>query len=266
MHGCGRRGKAPPVDSVAVMAGAEPLSVAGNSLGALVLHGFGGTPATVRPLAHAFLAAGWSVESPRLPGHATTVADMSATGWPDWLAEARRAYQRLARRSSQVVVAGLSMGAALALEVALTEPVAAVLCVNPKVVGESGDTVIDIRGLLEDGMVQLPGTGSDIALPGVVELGYSPTPLAPLLSMWEGLAVLDQRLANGRAPLLIFTSAQDHVVPPAESDHLAARWGGPVERVTLERSYHVATLDYDASLLCERALSFAKQFVTEPTV
>ncbi len=41
------------------------------------------------------------------------------------------------------------------------------------------------------------------------------------------------------------TSPEDHVVPPTNSDHLAATLGGPVERVTLERSYHVATIDFD---------------------
>ena len=33
---------------------------------------------------------------------------------------------------------------------------------------------------------------------------------------------------------------------------------GPVERVSLERSYHVATLDFDRPLVCERAVAFAK--------
>jgi len=32
---------------------------------------------------------------------------------------------------------------------------------------------------------------------------------------------------------------------------------GPVERVTLERSYHVATLDYDRDIVIERTLAFA---------
>jgi carboxylesterase len=109
----GRDGKAPTgevlVASVTVLAGAEPLSFAGGSNGALVMHGFGGTPATVRPLAEAFVAAGWSVESPRLPGHGTTVADMLTTGWVDWVAEAERALEVLVRRSTTVVVAGLSM-------------------------------------------------------------------------------------------------------------------------------------------------------------
>jgi carboxylesterase len=49
------------------------------------------------------------------------------------------------------------------------------------------------------------------------------------------------------------------VVPPANSDHLASRVAGPVERVTLERSYHVATLDYDKDLIAERAAVFVRK-------
>ena len=58
--------------------------------------------------------------------------------------------------------------------------------------------------------------------------------------------------ARSRCPVLILTSPQDHVVEPANGDFLAADVGGPVERVTLERSYHVATLDYDKDVIFER--------------
>jgi carboxylesterase len=34
---------------------------------------------------------------------------------------------------------------------------------------------------------------------------------------------------------------------------------GPVERVTLERSYHVATIDYDKDLINDRAVAFARR-------
>jgi carboxylesterase len=59
--------------------------------------------------------------------------------------------------------------------------------------------------------------------------------------------------------VLIMNSPQDHVVEPVNSDILAAGVSGPVERVTLERSYHVATLDYDRDLVNERAIEFARK-------
>ncbi|HKE75406.1 MAG TPA: hypothetical protein VKB57_17415, partial [Acidimicrobiales bacterium] len=66
-------------------------------------------------------------------------------------------------------------------------------------------------------------------------------------------------VARIACPVLIMTSTQDHVVDPVSSDKLAAGVSGPVERVTLERSYHVATLDYDRDLINERAVEFARR-------
>ena len=58
-------------------------------------------------------------------------------------------------------------------------------------------------------------------------------------------------------PLLLFTSVQDHVVSPTDSDALTGAYGGEVERVMLERSYHVATQDYDKQIIFDRAVAFA---------
>ena len=60
-------------------------------------------------------------------------------------------------------------------------------------------------------------------------------------------------------PVLIITSRQDHVVDPADSDHLASTAGGEVEHVWLERSYHVATNDYDRDEIVALVAGFVKQ-------
>src|SRR5687767_1255334 len=100
--------------------GAEPFSAAGsNGHGVLVCHGFTGNPQSMRGLAEAFAAAGFSVELPRWPGHGTTIEDMLETGWADWSGAAEAAYTDLAGRclgeGGRVVVAGLSMGGTLAV-------------------------------------------------------------------------------------------------------------------------------------------------------
>lgn len=53
------------------------------------------------------------------------------------------------------------------------------------------------------------------------------------------------------------SSTQDHIVPPVSADVLAERVSGPVERVNLERSHHLGTLDYDRDIVLQRAVSFA---------
>jgi carboxylesterase len=99
--------------------------------------------------------------------------------------------------------------------------------------------------------------GSDIAEPGQVELAYESTVIACLLSLASAVAELAPHLSEVTQPLLLLNAPQDHVVPPSNSELLARSVRGPVERVSLERSYHVATLDYDRDLIAERVVAFA---------
>ena len=81
-----------------VIEGAEPFSARGSDRGVLVVHGFTGNPHSMRPVAEALAAAGFSVELPLLPGHGTSVEDMQETSFPDWLGAAEATYADLAGR------------------------------------------------------------------------------------------------------------------------------------------------------------------------
>lgn len=239
-----------------VLPEAQPMSADGGPTGVLVLHGFTGNPSSMRAIAEACSAAGHAVELPRLPGHGTTVEDMLTTSWSDWTAEVEAAYQRLAARCRSVVVAGLSMGGTLTLWTAAHHPeVAGIVLINAA--SEPSEEMRDaLQAMVDAGETLMDGIGSDIADPDVTESAYDKVPTPQLASMLEGVAELQDQLPRITAPALIMTSAQDHVVAPSASDHLARTLGGPVERLTLERSYHVATLDHDKDLIVERILDF----------
>jgi carboxylesterase len=243
-------------NSTALMAGADPMSVEGGPVGVLVLHGFTGNPQSMRPLAEAFAAAGHGVEMPLLSGHGTRVEDMLATTWTDWSADAEAAYQRLAARSEQVVVAGLSMGGSLTCWLATRHPeLAGIICVNP-----ATQAAAEVRSFIEtlvaDGHEVMDGLGSDVADTDSPESAYPQTPLRPLLSLFEAANEIQPDLVRIECPLLLFTSPEDHVVPPGDSDYLASQVSGPVERVSCDRSYHVATIDFDKEMIAERSLDF----------
>ena len=242
------------------MPGAEPLSAAGSDVGVLVLHGFTGNPSTMRPLADALVGAGFSVEMPRLPGHGTTIEDMMSTTWVDWSDAAEGAYTDLVGRCRSVVVAGLSMGGTLTTWLAARHPeITGIVCINPAVTAREPEVKEMVTLMLAAGDTVSPGIGSDIADPDAHEAAYDETPLVCLLSLFEALDELQPLLPGVICPVLLLTSTDDHVVEPASSDHLAASVSGPVERVTLERSYHVATLDYDKDLIAERAITFIQK-------
>jgi carboxylesterase len=248
--------------TVDVMPGCTPVShTAGSRAGVLVLHGFTGNPSSVRGVADTMIAAGFDVELPRLPGHGTAIDDMLRTGWADWYGEAKRALAELAARVERVVVVGQSMGATLGLAAALEIPdVAGLVCINPATRTRDPETMAMIDDFVQDGLAVVPGEGSDIADPASSDIAYAGTPLVPLLSLVrDGIAPITGRFGELTAPLRLFTSRHDHVVDPGDSEYLAATYGGPVEHTWLERSYHVATLDYERAIVLDGSVAFARK-------
>ena len=253
------------MSDVDVIPGCEPFSYVGSSpTGVLVVHGFTGNPSSMTHQAKAFAAAGHHVEQPRLPGHGTTLADMQTTDWFDWSGETAAAYDRLVERADRVVVIGLSMGGTLALWTGLQRVddgrLKGLICVNAATMPQPPDVVEMLEDMLSDGIEVSPAIGNDIANPDETEISYEGTPLRQLMSLnKDGLAPITDRFAELRIPVLVLSSSADHVVPPESSVHLRDTAGGDVEFVTLERSFHVATQDYDRDLINERSLAFIER-------
>jgi carboxylesterase len=79
------------------------------------------------------------------------------------------------------------------------------------------------------------------------------------------LRVADADLPRVRAPLLVFSSDDDHTVKPANSRRIAERCGSErKDLIRLTNSYHVATLDYDAPAIFERVAAFADEVASAP--
>jgi carboxylesterase len=246
-------------DGKEIIAGCEPWSADGGPHGALVVHGFTGNPQGLRGLAEAFASGGFAVELPLLPGHGTSVDDMVTTRWDDWSVAAEAAYASLADRVDKVVVAGLSMGGTLTCWLAERYPdIAGIVLVNA-VVDVPPEMAAPLQELVDGGVDRIPAIGNDVADPEAREKAYDATPLEPLLSLAAAAAHVRADLPKIACPALILTSTQDHVVDPLNSEIIAGGVSGPVERVTLERSYHVATLDYDKDIVEGRAVEFARR-------
>ena len=244
-----------------VVEGAEAWSAVGtNGCGALVLHGFTGTPKSMRSLAEALAEAGFSVELPRLPGHGTHVDDMISTRWEDWFAHVDSVYDELASRVDKVVVLGLSMGGTLTTALAIAHPqTAGIVLINAAVEPMAAEFRELLTQMAEVSEV-MPAIGDDIAMPDVTEGGYDATPLRALLSLADAGAALVPGMAEISMPCLLMNSTQDHVVAPSAADFFVSQvTAAPIERITLEKSFHVATMDYDAALVEAKSVEFARR-------
>ena len=88
---------------------------------ALLVHGFPGTPADMRPLAASLAAAGWDVDAPLLPGFGPqiiTLPNRRLVEWRDTVAERVRS---LRAEHDTVIVVGHSLGASVSIVAAQRE-------------------------------------------------------------------------------------------------------------------------------------------------
>ncbi|HEX7716559.1 MAG TPA: alpha/beta fold hydrolase [Marmoricola sp.] len=236
----------------------------GRRIGVLLSHGFTGSPASIVPWGQYLAKQGYAVSVPLLPGHGTTWEQMCATTFDDYCTALERDFDQLAARTDVVVVGGLSMGACLALWLAAKRPadVAGLLLVNPAVASTNKQLLA--LPVLKYLVKAVPAIGNDIKKPDVSEHAYPKTPLKPLHTMVRAWKQIREDLPKVTAPILLFRSAEDHVVDPSSAriilDHVSSR--DATEKV-LANSYHVATLDNDAPEIFEQSADFVAR-VTAP--
>ena len=249
---------------VEIRTGAEPWSAEGSGpnadIGVLVLHGFTGSPASMRPLAEQLADRGYAVDLPLLPGHGTHWKQLSSTTWQDLARETVRAFEHLRARTRTRIVLGLSNGGLIALRLAQTRgpDLAGQVLINPFLF--SLDPRVKVLPILKSVLPSIPGVINDIAKPDMDEVGYDRVPLKSLASVMQLQRQVRAKLPDTTTPTLLFTSRQDHVVDPKNSEEIAEHIGADdFEHVWLERSYHVATLDYDADAILDGTVKFLER-------
>ena len=251
-----------------VLPGAEPWSSSGSGerarVGILLVHGFTGSPASLRPLAEMLVRRGFGVELVRLPGHGTHFRDMIRTRYEDWRGEVSQGLARLSARTERVFALGLSMGGTLVLDVVSKDPtlVAGAVVINTPVLDREG-ILVKLAPFLEHVLPLVPASAAglarnDIAKPGMNELAYAWVPAKAGNSLVREFPRIRAQLANLTCPMLVAYSRADHSVPPENSKAILRMLGSrDITELPLERSYHVATLDYDLELIEERVTAFA---------
>jgi carboxylesterase len=243
-------------------AASAPFAADGGPVGVLVLHGFTGSPQTVRPWAEHLAAAGLTVRAPLLAGHGASWRELSATGWTDWFASAEEAFAEISARCERVFVAGISMGGCLAFRLAETrrEAVSGLVVVNPSLAGDN--PLIPFTPVLKYLVRSIPSIGGDIKKQGAQENAAKKTPVASVSTLPKMWKTTVAELASLTQPVLVYRSTVDHVVGPASMKVLTSALPGAEVRL-LADSYHVATLDNDAPEIFDGTLAFVQKHSIE---
>jgi carboxylesterase len=247
--------------TVPVLPGADPYEHDGGDIGVLLVHGYTGTPQSLRPWAQHLAAAGYTVRLPLLPGHGTRWQELNRTRWQDWYGEVDRSFQELRTRCGQIFVAGLSMGGLLASKLGIEQGprVTGLVLVNP--IYLHTNRLLPVLPMLRYVVPSFPSIANDVKMVGgEAELAYDRNPLKSMYSQTLLWAEVSRDLAEITQPLLLMHSRVDNIVPLASSAYLLEHISSTdVTEIWLENSYHVATLDNDAPLIHDESVRFIQR-------
>ena len=232
-------------------------SGAKKEIGILLVHGFTGSPASMRPWAEYLNQRGYTVKVPLLPGHGTTPHDLNLVKWQEWPAKVESDLQELLRTCRKVFICGLSMGGGTTLNIATrySKDLAGIILVNPmihvKFVPHQLAWAISRFQKMRDSV------GDDIKRPGITEYGYDALPAVGVYEILKMLHYTRKRLHDVTAPMLLFHSVDDHTLPVTNTEIVMKGVGSrQKQRIELVNSYHVATLDYDQEVIFENSRLF----------
>lgn len=240
------------------------LVVEGTGARVLAVHGFGGTPFEVELVLDVARELGCSAFAPLLPGHGTRAQQLSRTGFRDWSGAVDAA---LDRSDGPVILAGLSLGTLLALDLAQRRPDAVkalILLAN----------AVWLRapfprwGLSLAHHLRLPDflapkAGPDISDPEFKRshVSYDSDPVHAAVEVLRAGERVRARLGEVRCPTLILHGARDRVCPVSNAWRVAERLGSEdVKVVILPKSGHILTRDLEHPAARREIRAFLERF------
>ena len=243
-----------------ILEGCEEFAFGEGPVGALLVHGFTGSPQGLRGLGEHLAAHGIAVAGPRLPGHGTTWEDLNTRSSDEWRETVETSFDHLRSKVDEVFLVGLSFGGALSLDLAArrADDVAGIVTLAGMVF--SKDPRRFLAPFIRRVAASLPGVGNDIADPAGKEIAYDRLPTAAADQVLRYVKKAKDALPWVSSPILVMHGRNDHTVHPSNADYIFENVGSTdKELLWLERSYHVVTLDYDKDVVAERTLKFIKE-------
>jgi len=220
-----------------------------KEFGILLVHGFTGTTAELRPLGTYLHKEGFTVHAPLLKGHGVTPEEMNCTTWVDWYSSAEEGYHRLKEIGCRkIIVIGLSMGGLLTLKLAQHHDVFAMVTLCAAI--EVKDKRMGLVRYVQYFKQYLKRRGHKADHIEKELFIYDKTPLACVASLDNLIKNVRLVLPHLTQPILIVQAEQDETVDPCSGQLLYDLIGSKEKELKMfAESSHIITLDKEREAL-----------------
>ncbi len=252
----------------------------------LLIHGLTGTPVEMQAIGRGLAAKGFSVYGMQLAGHCGSESDLLRTGWRDWYRGIEEAWRDISSRHADVFVAGLSMGAVMAMHLSAQHPgrirglglysttlfydgwaipkLAFLLPLFLRTPFGARYRFIEnfpygiknerLRRVIHASMV----SGHSDAAGNLGMLGQS------LRELRQLIGIVKKEMPAIRTPALVLQARDDDVTSPKNAEYVARRLDGPVSVEYLDDCYHMITIDQQRDEVVRLSAEFFRRCLTRP--
>jgi carboxylesterase len=255
----------------------------------MLLHGLAGSPAEMHYLARSLRQAGFEVHVPAIPGYGfgTRTNPFDTGTWEQWVAYASGALDILSQRHERIYLAGLCIGAVLALRLAIERPerIRAMSLISTTLQHDGwatpwyrskmvrlacrtplrGHTKLHERfpyGLKNERLRQRVARAMHTE--GSSSAGAEFLPLSGMHQAYRLIDSVRRNIGRVTTPSLVLHSIDDDVASTRSAEFVARNIGTREVRTILYRdSYHILTMDNDKEAVAQETIGFCQQHGAE---
>jgi carboxylesterase len=224
----------------------------------LLIHGGGDTPQSLRYLATHLGERGFAVSAPLLPGHGRTLRAFTRVTADELIDAARKQHDALRSRHAWVGVIGVSMGAALAVQLAAERSdVAALGLVAPYLAMPARIARAARWTWLWGPLLPFFNSSDGLSILDPAEqtrnLAYGAFSANALAALYEIVQRAQAVLPNVATPTLMIQSRTDNRISVDAAEQAFARLGAAEKRlVWITGAAHIITVDYGHEQVIEQ--------------
>jgi len=232
----------------------------------LILHGFTGHPGDMEYLGEQLnKKLDMTVSIPRLSGHGTNAADFRSTGAEDWLRAAVDSYLDLKAKYNKIIVAGLSMGGLLSLQIANGFSIDKMVLIAPALY--ASDRLLPIAHLLKAFNIKFKQNSYQDSLENakteeekLITEDYYRYHYSSQLSELHKLMLKTRKIiSNIKVPSLVIASKEDKIVPLKAAEEIYDQLTGPATLEVFDNSPHVINDGPEKELCAEKIIEFIRK-------
>ena len=245
-----------------IIPGCEEITLKGNKIGCILVHGFRSCPFEMKEYADYFHKEGFTVKTCLLPGHGTEPPDLLNIKWHDWVNSVNQSFESLRNQCDRIFISGLSTGGSLALYLATEQKnIDGIIALAPGLFLQRRSAWL-AHILKYFWKFKKIKSDPDISIP-VKSIVYPKVPVRIISELLKLFNALNKRLNDIEVPVLIVYSPKDHVVKQKSSIKIYNKISSSQKKlIRLKKSFHILTLDVERNIVFKESVDFIKDVLS----